>query len=111
MTQEEREELFAALHERMEAELEEYREKLLNQTPEEILENAYRYVMYGELMDAVDRFVEEEELDDAEVQALADLDYPLDAIFWSMVESEWDSSDALQECVSFFLEQELEDEE
>ena len=115
MTQEERDELFDSLHDRMEAELEEYREKLLKLSPEEIIENAYRYVMYGELMNAVDSFGEDwddgEDLDDEQLEALAELDYPLDSIFWSMMESEWDSADSLRSCVLEFTEQELSDGE
>ena len=109
MTQEEREELFAALHERMEAERETYREKLLHQTPAQILENADRYVMYGELMNAIDRCVEEDELDDAEVRALADLDYPLDAAYWIFVDTDCDLSDSLRDCFLELVEQEAEE--
>ena len=111
MTQEEREELLDTLHDRMEAELEAYTEKLLKLPPAEILENAHRLVLYGELMDAIDRFMEEEDLDAQEVRALAELEYPLDAAYLVFVDTDRELYDVLRECVQDLVEQEAPDAE
>ena len=71
------EELNAKLYEKMFAEQEKYREKLLTMQPEEILEHAYEYAVREDILASL----ENNELEDSQARALLKYARPLSLVY------------------------------
>ena len=89
------EELNTALYKKMFAEQKDYKDWLLSQPAEEILRNAYEYVMREDILLSL----EYNDLSDRYASALLDMDKPLAAIFSKLEHSDSPHMEHVWECV------------
>lgn len=89
------EELNTALYKKMFAEQKDYKDWLLSQPAEEILRNAYEYVMREDILLSL----EYNDLSDRYASALLDLDKPLAAIFSKLEHTESPHIEHVWDCV------------
>ncbi len=84
------------LYEKMSYEQDYYRQWLLSQPPEEILNHAYEYAMREDILMAM----ETEELTDAQTQALLGSRTPLTDVYRYFDRVETDHMDVIRDCIS-----------
>lgn len=84
------------LYEKMSYEQDYYRNWLLSQPPEEILNHAYEYAMREDILMAM----ETKELTDAQAQALLSSDTPLSDVYRYFDRVETDHMDVVRDCIS-----------
>ena len=84
------------LYEKMSYEQDYYRQWLLSQPPEEILNHAYEYAMREDILMAM----ETDELTDAQTQALLSSDTPLADVYRYFDRVETDHMDVVRDCIS-----------
>ena len=89
------EELNRALYDKMSAEMENYRNRLMAQSPEDILRNAYEYAVREDIVLSL----EYNDLNDAQAQALLDSENPLQDVFDAFEKMETGYMDSIQNCV------------
>lgn len=83
------------LYEKMSYEQDYYRNWLLSQPPEEILNHAYEYAMREDILMAM----ETKELTDAQAQALLSSDTPLSDVYRQFDKIETDHMDVIRDCI------------
>lgn len=94
MTNMTNEELNHALYEKMSAQQEKYRDWLLQQSPEEILNHAYEYTVREDIVNVASYI----DLTDDEAQALLSSPTPLDDVYSVFDKSDITLNDTIREC-------------
>ena len=98
-----KEELSAKLHERMSEELENFRDSLLKQTPEEILAHTYEYTTKLDIVLLMDE-TELAGLEPAQLKALPESPAPLDDIYKDFRDIDLEYQDTLKTSVADFAD-------
>ena len=97
------EELTAALQEKMTAEQERYKGELLKLPPEEILKNAYQYAIREDIVYSL----ESHNLSDGQLSALLKLDRPLESVWQTFLDSDYDTMSPVRDSVEDRADEEL----
>ena len=97
------EELTAALQEKMTAEQERYKGELLKMPPEKILENAYQYAVREDIVYSL----ESHALSDEQLSALLKLDRPLESVYQTFIDKDYDTMSPIRDSVEDRADEEL----
>ena len=97
------EELTAALQEKMTAEQESYKSKLLKMPPEKILENAYQYAVREDIVYSLENHA----LSDGQLSALLQLDRPLESVWQTFIHTDYDTMSPVRDSVEDRAKEEL----
>ena len=95
------EELNNKLYEKLHAEQEEFKQKLLAMEPAEILENAYKYYIREDIL----MELEENDLDERQCRALLKLKAPLAALYDKWLDTEDSHMEEIRDMIDSFADE------